>query len=96
MIINRRPSPSGASWSESSSAPNSLDTSAAEQIWGESYKRDQTAVGLIAIQEKIGKSVIGAIADQFGLIQRRLSSESRKKAPADLKAYDTMPVLTSK
>ncbi len=67
-----------------------LDTSTAEQIWGESYKRDQTAADLIAVQEEIANRVIGAIADQFGLIQRRLSRESRKKAPADLKAYDSI------
>jgi len=65
-----------------------VDTANAEQIWGESYKRDQTAADLIAVQEEIAHSVIGAIADQYGLIKRRLSRESRKKAPAYLKAYD--------
>ncbi len=63
-----------------------LDTSSAEQIWGESYKRNQTAADLIAVQEEITNSVIGAVADHYGLIQRRLSGESRKKAPADLKS----------
>jgi adenylate cyclase len=67
-----------------------LDTSSAEEIWGESYKRDQTAADLIAVQEDIANRVIGAIADQYGLIQRKLSRESRKKAPADLKAYDAI------
>jgi adenylate cyclase len=67
-----------------------LDTSTAKQIWGESYKRDQTATDLIAVQEEIAHRVIGAIADQYGLIKRRLSRESRKKAPADLKAYDAI------
>jgi adenylate cyclase len=67
-----------------------LDASSTEQIWGESYKRDLTAADLIAIQEEIAGSVIGAIADQYGLINRRLSRESRKKAPADLKAYDAI------
>jgi adenylate cyclase len=67
-----------------------LDTSTAKQIWGESYKRDQTAADLIAVQEEIAHRVIGAIADQYGLIKRRLSRESRKKAPADLKAYDAI------
>ncbi len=67
-----------------------LDTSTAKQIWGESYKRDQTAADLIAVQEEIAHRVIGAIADQYGLIKRRLSRESRKKAPTDLKAYDAI------
>ena len=67
-----------------------LDTSSGVQIWGESYKRDQTAADLIALQEEIALSVIGSIADQYGMINRGLSRESRKKAPADLKAYDAI------
>ena len=67
-----------------------LDTSNGEQIWGENYKRDQTAYDLIAIQEEIALSVTGVIADHYGLINRRLSRESRKKTPADLKAYDAV------
>jgi adenylate cyclase len=65
-----------------------LDTSTGEQIWGESYKRDLTAANLIATQEEIAHRVVGAIADQYGYISRRLSRESSKKPPADMKAYD--------
>ncbi|MDJ0817208.1 MAG: hypothetical protein QNJ58_13440 [Desulfobacterales bacterium] len=67
-----------------------LDTSTEEQIWGESYKRDQTAADLIAVQEEISRSAIGIIADQYGLINRGMSKESRKKAPADFRAYDAI------
>jgi adenylate cyclase len=67
-----------------------LDTSSAEQIWGESYKRDQTAADLIAVQEEIAHEVIGVVSDHYGLIKRRMSRESRKKAPTDLKAYDAI------
>jgi adenylate cyclase len=67
-----------------------LDTSTGVQIWGESYKRDLTAADLIAMQERIAHRVVGAIADQYGSISRRLSAESSKKAPADLKAYDAI------
>jgi len=65
-----------------------VDTSTAEQIWEQSYKRVQTAADLIAVQEEIANSVSGAIGDQYGAINRRMSRESRKKAPADLQAYD--------
>jgi len=67
-----------------------LETATDEQIWGESYKRDQTAADLIAVQEEIAHNVIGVVADQYGLIKRRLSKESRRKAPADLKVYDAV------
>jgi len=67
-----------------------LDTSTGVQVWGENYKRGLTAADLIAMQEAIARRVIGAIADQYGLISRTLSAESRKKPPADLKAYDAI------
>jgi len=67
-----------------------IDTSTAAQIWGDSDKRDLTAASLIALQEDIAHRIVGVIADQFGLISRRLSKESRKKAPADLKVYDAI------
>ena len=67
-----------------------LDTTTGVQIWGDSYKSDLTAADLIAMQEDIAHRVTGAIADQYGMISRRLSAESRKKAPADLKAYDAV------
>jgi len=67
-----------------------IDTSTHAQIWGESYKRDLTAAHLIALQEEIAHRIVGVIADRFGLISRTLSRESRKKSPADLKAYDAI------
>ena len=67
-----------------------LDTSTAEEIWGTSFKRDLTPTSLIAVQEEIAHGAVGVIADQYGLIKRRLSKESRRKAPADLKAYDAI------
>jgi adenylate cyclase len=67
-----------------------LNTSTAQQIWGESYKRNFTAADLIAVQEEIAREIIGVVSDQYGLINRTLSRESRKKAPADMKAYDAV------
>ena len=45
---------------------------------------------MIALQEEIAHRTVGVIADQYGLISRKLSKESRKKSPADLKAYDAV------
>jgi adenylate cyclase len=67
-----------------------LDAATAVQVWGESYKRDLTATDLITMQEEVASRVAGVLADQYGMISRRLSSESRKKAPAALKAYDAI------
>ncbi|MBW1784090.1 MAG: hypothetical protein JRL30_25545 [Deltaproteobacteria bacterium] len=67
-----------------------LDMSTDEQIWGESYKLDLNAGNLIELQEEIARRVVGAIADQYGFISRRLARDSRKKAPGDLEAYDAV------
>ena len=67
-----------------------IDTFTSAQIWGKSYKRDLTAADLIALQEEIAHRTVGVIADQYGLISRKLSRESRKRTPADLKAYDAI------
>lgn len=67
-----------------------FDTLTAEQVWGMSYKEKLAAADLIAMQETIAQRVVGSIADHYGLMNRRLSKESRKKRPADLKTYDAV------
>jgi adenylate cyclase len=67
-----------------------FDTLTAEQIWGMSYKENLAAADLIALQETIAQRVGGSIADHYGLINRRLSRESRKKRPSELRAYDAV------
>jgi len=67
-----------------------IDASTAVQIWEESHKHDLTADSLIALEEEIAQGAVGVIADQYGLISRRLSRESRKKAPADLRVFDAI------
>jgi adenylate cyclase len=67
-----------------------IDTSDVAQIWAESYTRDLTAANVIEVQEDVAQRVVGAIADQYGSMTRRLSKESRKKAPATLMAYDAV------
>jgi adenylate cyclase len=67
-----------------------VDTSSGIQIWSENHKSKLNPTSLIDIQENIAFSVIGAIADYYGLISRHLSLESRKKAPAYQRAYDAV------
>lgn len=71
-------------------AINLIDALTNSQAWGESYKRDLTAVDLIALQEDIAQKTVGVLADQFGFISRFLSRESRKKAPASMEVYDAV------
>ena len=66
------------------------DTATAEQMWGMSFKENLVASDLIIMQETISQHVVGRLADHYGLINRRLSKESRKKCPSTLKSYDAV------
>ncbi len=66
------------------------DTTTAEQIWGMSFKENLAASDLIRMQETISQHVVGNLADHYGVINRRLSKESRKKCPTTLKSYDAV------
>ena len=65
-----------------------IDTGTRMQIWGEQYKRVLGPDRVIDLQEEIARSVAGRIGGLFGAIPRRLSRESRTKAPGDLETYE--------
>jgi adenylate cyclase len=67
-----------------------IDTRDGEKVWAESFTHPLEASRLIATQEQIAGSVVAAVASEFGIIARRLSSESRKVAPNDLRTYEAM------
>ncbi|MFT5730453.1 MAG: adenylate cyclase [Desulforhopalus sp.] len=66
------------------------DTATAEQIWGMSFKENLAASDLITMQETISQHVVGHLADHYGVLNSRLSKESRKKYPSTLKSYDAV------
>jgi len=66
------------------------DTRDGRQIWADAWSHSLTAGALIATQEQIAKSVVTAVATEYGIIARHLSAESRKKPPAELETYEAM------
>lgn len=66
------------------------DAISGRQIWGDDYSVDLAASGLIETQEDIARSVIAAIAGEYGIIARRLAGESRKKRPEELSTYEAL------
>jgi adenylate cyclase len=66
------------------------DTAGGRQIWADASTHPLEASRLIATQEQIASDVVAAVASEFGIIARRLSAESRRKAPADLRTYEAM------
>jgi adenylate cyclase len=66
------------------------DTADGRQIWADASTHPLDASHLIATHERIANDVVAAVAGEFGIIARRLSAESRRKAPADLRTYEAM------
>jgi adenylate cyclase len=67
-----------------------IDAKTGRQIWAGIYKHELEASSLIATQEDIARNVVASIGSEYGIIARRLSTESRKKPPADLETYEAM------
>jgi adenylate cyclase len=67
-----------------------MDAADGHQIWADASSHPAEASHLIATQEQIAADVVGSIASEYGIMARRLSAESRKKAPTDLETYETM------
>jgi adenylate cyclase len=67
-----------------------IDTMTGKQVWAEAYSHPVDASRLIETQEQIAQNVVAAIASEFGIIARRLSAESRKKSPSDLRTYEAI------
>lgn len=67
-----------------------VDRASGSQIWARGYKRALEDSSLIATQEEIARSVVAAIGSEHGVIARRLSVESRRKAPSELSTYEAM------
>lgn len=66
------------------------DTEAVRQVWGEAYRVPLEAAGLVATQEELARDVIAAIADEYGVIAKRLTRESRLRPPSELRTYEAL------
>ncbi len=67
-----------------------VDGMTGRQIWAQGFKISLEAAHFIKTQEEIAHQVVAAIASEYGIIARRLTDESRKKAPSDLSTYEAM------
>jgi TolB-like protein/Tfp pilus assembly protein PilF len=66
------------------------DTVLVRQVWGQSYKVPLDASRLIRTQEQLARDVMAALADEYGVIARRMIRESRHKPPVELSSYEAL------
>lgn len=67
-----------------------IDTNSNEQLWCEQFKRKLSSENLINIQEDIARETVIIIANEFGIIPKRIRYDSRYKKPAELESYEAM------
>ena len=66
------------------------EVGAGQQIWSDSFKVPLEAAHLIEAQESIAHAIVSTVADEYGIVARRLSQEAAHKAPATLSAYEAL------
>jgi adenylate cyclase len=71
-------------------AAHLTDATTGQQLWSDSFRIGLEAAGLIETQEAIARSVIAAVAGEYGVVATRLSRESRGKPPATLSTYEAL------
>jgi adenylate cyclase len=66
------------------------DTATVRQVWGESYRVPLEPGQMLAAQEGLARDMVAAIADDYGVIVKRLTRESRQVPPSELSTYDAL------
>lgn len=67
-----------------------INSNTDEQLWCEQFKRKLNSENLINIQEDIARETVTIIANEFGIIPKRIQYDSRHKKPAELESYEAM------
>lgn len=67
-----------------------VDTDSGRQIWAESFRRQLSTAGLFEIQDEIAQSVVGTVADNYGVISRTLCKEVRTQQPREFCSYEAV------
>ena len=66
------------------------DAATVRQVWGESYRVMLEPGQMLAAQEELARNMMAAIADEYGVIAKRLTRESSQVPPSELGTYDAL------
>jgi TolB-like protein len=67
-----------------------VDAQNGTQIWAETYDRELTGIGLLAIQDELTDQIVATVADPAGIVVRTLVAPTDRKAAEDLTAYEAV------
>ncbi len=64
------------------------ETRTGAHIWAERFESDMRAEDLFDVQDRITSQVVAKVADNYGVIPRELSKESRRKRTSEISTYE--------
>ncbi len=67
-----------------------IDLSKNVQIWGDSHHSQCDPAQMIHFQEHVARIIVVKIVGEFGILNRTIAPESRKKSAAELKTYEAV------
>jgi TolB-like protein/tetratricopeptide (TPR) repeat protein len=67
-----------------------VDAQNGTQIWTETFDRELTSSGILAIQDEITDRIVATVADPAGIVVRTLAAPADRKAPEDLTSYEAV------
>jgi TolB-like protein len=67
-----------------------VDAQNGTQIWAETFDRELTSAGMLAVQDEITDRIVATVADPAGVVVRTLVAPTDRKAPEDLTPYEAV------
>jgi TolB-like protein/Tfp pilus assembly protein PilF len=67
-----------------------VDAQNGTQIWTETFDRELTSAGMLAIQDELTDRIVATVADPAGVVVRTLAAPADRKAPEDLTPYEAV------
>jgi TolB-like protein/tetratricopeptide (TPR) repeat protein len=67
-----------------------VDAQNGTQIWAETFDRELSGSGILAMQDEITDRIVATVADPAGVVVRTLAAPADRKAPGDLTPYEAV------
>ncbi len=67
-----------------------VDAQNGTQVWNETFDRELTRAGMLAVQDELTDRIVATVADPAGVVVRTLAAPADRKAPEDLTPYEAV------
>ena len=67
-----------------------VDAQNGTQIWTETFDRELSSAGMLAVQDELTDRIVATVADPAGIVVRTLAAPADRKAPGELTPYEAV------